>query len=168
MSPVARVLAVALLVTGGGLAGCGGGDDDSEAATTKAPATTIGPRKLTVCGVEERTDLITDGSSPGGDFAAQRVSAIAYLEEIIDLRGEGQAPREIAADYAAVTTAYEVVRDAFEGTTTPEEYLAEVERLALEAFGSPEEVDRVVRDYSAWVELECGFDPDLGIQLFAN
>jgi hypothetical protein len=84
------------------------------------------------------------------------------------VRDKGQPPAEIAADYASVTHAYEVVREGFNIGKTPEEYVVAVEQGAVEAFGSKEEVDRFLAAYSAWVEANCGFDPELGIQLFAE
>ncbi|HJR25676.1 MAG TPA: hypothetical protein VJ804_09395 [Acidimicrobiales bacterium] len=164
---VARAVVVAVLLGAGGLAGCGGGDDDVDPAAEAGTSTTARPRTMSVCGVEEAVDRI----NPAGgstDFAEQRTNAIAYIDEILEVRALGRPPTDIAADYASVTEAYEVVRAAFDGATTPEEYLAAVEQGALTAFGSREEVERFEAAYTAWVQEQCGFDPQLGIELFAD
>ena len=163
----AGFLSVALLVAGAGLTGCGGGDDDADSAAADTTVTT-GQRALTVCAVEQRADGISDGTSAGGDFADQRSKAITFLDAILDLRAQGRPPEDIAVEYDQVTQAYQVVRDGFETGTTPGAYLADVQRRAEAAFGTAEEVDRIIAVYEAWVQQECGFDPALGIQLFAS
>ena len=169
MSGVGRAVVVALLVaTGGLLAACSGGDDDDADATPLDGTTTTRERGLTVCSVEDEVDRIRIGDSPAGDFEAQRQNAITYIDEVLAVRDRGRAPDDIAADYASVSEAYEVVRAGFEAATTPEQYLTEVEQGALAAFGTREEVDRFLADYTAWVTAECGADPTLGIQLFAD
>jgi hypothetical protein len=166
MSTLRRALAVVLLVTGTGLGACGGGDDD-DADDAAGTTVTTGERTLSVCGVEERTDRISDGTSAGGDFADQRAKAIEYLDAILEVRALGRPAAGIATEYRQMTQAYAIVRAGFDAATTPDAYLAEVQRLATEAFGTAEEVDRIQTVYEAWVEKECGFDPELGIQLFA-
>ena len=167
MRVVARAVLAAVLLGAVGLAGCGGGDDDVDPAADAATSTTLRPRTMSVCGVEEAVDRI----NPAGgstEFAEQRTNAMAYIDEILEVRALGRPPTDIAADYASVTEAYEVVRAAFDAAPGPEEYLAEVEAGAIAAFGTREEVDRFEAAYTAWVTEHCGFDPELGIELFAD
>ena len=135
MSRVGRAVAVAVVVCTGGVAACG---DDADPVAADAPSTTARERGLSVCGVEEEVDRIALGASPAGDFAAQRQNALTYLDEILAVRARGRPPADIAADYASVTKAYEVVRAGFAAAATPEEYLGEVEGGAVAAFGTPD------------------------------
>jgi hypothetical protein len=168
MSGAVRAVAVTvLLCTVAAVGACGGGDDDVADAAAGVTTTTRA-RTLTVCGIEEAADAITADPSVAGDFAGQRENAIAFLDEMLALRATGQPAEDIAADYASVTEAYQVVRDGFAAASTPDDYLAKVEQGADEAFGGPAEVERFTTAYTAWVVENCGFDPQLGITLYAS
>ncbi len=123
---------------------------------------------MNVCRVEDEVDLVHLAPSPAGDFAAQRQNALEFLDGILEIRAKGRPAADLRADYASVTKAYEVVRAGFADATTPDEYLAGVQEAALAAFGSSAEVDRFLAAYTAWVVANCGFDPQLGIQLFPS
>jgi hypothetical protein len=169
MDSMARVLgavAVTVVLPFGALAACGG-DDDAEPAAADVTTTTR-ERGLTVCAVEQEVDLVEVEPSSAGDFAAQSRSAVAFLDEILAVRARGRPPTDIVADYESVTEAYQVVRDAFAAATGPDDYITKVQDAALEEFGTRQEVDRFMAAYTAWVQTECGFDPQLGITLFTD
>ena len=170
MSGAVRAVAVVvLLCTGAAVAACGGGDDDSaeDAAALNATSTTRA-RTLTVCGVEEAADHLAPAPSVAGDFDGQRQNAIRFLDEMLALRETGRPPEDVAADYASVTKAYEVVRDGFAAASSPDDYPGKVQAGADAAFGSRAEFERFTAAYTAWVVEHCGFDPQLGITLYAN